>query len=375
MPRLEPPPGYTTATDAARRLGVTASLLSRYVNENKLKRYGPEKRVHKFYKVSEIEALAASERVFPYETGNWRDNPTTRFELATDEDMPTIVEISRHIFGDPPIPTETRLTWLHKNAETFHVLRTREGVIVGYASLLPLSKSTIDRFIRDEINAEQITNDDVYSFVPGKPMHLYIMAIGVDPRFSTAEKHEYGAALMRGIYNFLFDLASRGIVIETITARSYKPDGLRLLRKMGFAQLRSPVPGKDLFFVQVADSGFYLFMRYSELLKEWQRENQKSSPQHKNASRSLQTQGGSLPDNLVGWREFSRLHNIGQSTVQYDIEHGKLPTVLGKWKMGRTWVEKALDATGRARFYELYHDKLDKEGEPQFQACPDCPHT
>jgi len=280
MPRLQPPPGYTTASDAARRLGVSDSLLSRYVNEGKLGRYGPAERKHKFYKLSEIEALLAAERVFPYEPGNWRDNPTTRFEQATDEDIPAIVEISRRIFGDPVIPAETRLTWLHKNPETFHVLRSQAGEIVGYASLLPLSKMLIDRFIRDEIEASEITSDDVHSFMPGKPFHLYIMAIGVDPRFSTAEKHEYWAALMRGIYAFLFDLASRGIVIETITARSHKPDGLRLLRKMGFAQLRSPVPGKDLFFVQVADAGFYLFMRYSELLSEWQTHHELQGNNH-----------------------------------------------------------------------------------------------
>jgi hypothetical protein len=368
MPRLEPPPGYTTATDAARRLGISVPLLSRYVEQEKLHRYGPEKRVHKFYKLSEIETLLAAERVFPYAPGNWRDNPTTRFELATDEDMPTIVEISRHIFGDPPIPAAPRLAWLRKNPETFHVLRNQSGEIVGYASLLPLSKEMIDRFVRDEIEAEQITGDDVYSFIPGKPMHLYIMAIGVDPRFSTAEKHEYGAALMRGIYNFLFDLAERGIIIETITARSYKPDGLRLLRKMGFAQLRSPVPGKSLFFVQVKEAGFYLFDRYSELLKEWQRENQKSSPQHKNASRPAQTQGGALPDNLVGWRFFSRLHGIGESTTQAAIEAGRLQIVPGEWKVGRTTTKGALDQAGRAKFYTLYHDK------PQFKPCDNCPH-
>ena len=268
MPRLLPAPGYTTATDAACRLGVSDSLLSRYVAEGKLKRYGPAERKHKFYKISEIEALLAAERVFPYERGNWRDNPTTRFEQATEEDMPTIVEISRHIFGDPPIPAETRLAWLRKNPETFHVLRTQEGLIVGYVSLLPLSKTLVDRFVRDEIEASQITGEDVQCFIPGKPIHLYIMAIGADPQYSR-EKRRYGAALARGLFAFFFDLASRGIVIETITARSHLADGKRMLREMGFAQLRSPVPGKDLFFVQVADAGFYLFVRYSELLDEW----------------------------------------------------------------------------------------------------------
>ena len=368
MPRLQPPPGYTTASDAIARLGVSFALLSRYVEEGKLKRYGPERRTHKFYKISEIEALRAERHVFPYESGNWRDNPTTRFELATDEDMPAIVEISRRIFGDPTIPVETRLTWLHKNPETFHVLRNQAGQLVGYASLLPLSKMVIDRFVRDEIEASDITGDEVYSFVPGKPYHLYIMAIGVDPRFSTAEKHEYGAALMRGIYAFLFDLAEQGIEIETITARSHKPDGLRLLRKMGFAQLRSPVPGKDLFFVRVADAGFYLFVRYSELLSEWQQEHKRAS-RRKSPPELPQAQKTALPGGLVGWRAFSRLHGIGESTTQTAIEAGRLPIVEGEWPVGRVTVKGALDQAGRARFYDLYHDN------PHFKPCDECPHT
>ncbi len=64
MPRKQPPPGYITAGEAARILQVTDAMLTIYVRQGKLKRYGPETRKHKFYKLSEVEKLAEADRAF-----------------------------------------------------------------------------------------------------------------------------------------------------------------------------------------------------------------------------------------------------------------------------------------------------------------------
>jgi hypothetical protein len=346
MPRLQPPPGCTTARDAADRLGVSEALLSRYVKQGKLKRYGPEARQHKFYKISEIEALITAER-YVYMAGQWKLHPTTTFERATEQDMPAIVEISRLIFGDGAAPVATRLTWLRKNPETFFTLRCASGAIVGYASLLPMRRATIDRFIRDEIDAEDITAEEIERFEPGRLTHLYIMAIGIDPRLSTREKHEYGAALVRNLFAFFFDLAGRGVEIETLTARSHKPDGLRLLRKLGIPQLRSPVPGKSLFVVRVPDSGFPLFERYTELLREWQQSHQERArrpvavsplshtPQRVQAPTAprvpRQDTVTDLPSGTLTMQEFAAELGIARRTLleqvqKYDLPHTLLPS-------------------------------------------------
>jgi hypothetical protein len=249
------------------------AMFYRHVEQRHIKRHKPAGRTYGYYKQDDIEGLAQDLQYFyTYIPGSWKQNASSTFVQATEDDMPTIVEISRAIFntdGSAPIPAETRLAWLRKNPETFFVLRDHQDAsIVGYASILPLRAETIQQFIHDQIAAEDITADDVEIFVPGHPLHLYIMAIGIDPRHPTSEKHEYGARLVQGLFAFLLDLAGRGVAIETITARSYKPDGLRLLRKMGFPQLRSPVPGKALFVVNVEQSGFPLFVRYSETLAQ-----------------------------------------------------------------------------------------------------------
>jgi len=264
------PSGYMTSTEAIAKLG---KMLYRHVKEGRIRKIVPDGFKQGFYHIGDIEAILATEEYFTtYKRGDYRKHPSSTFELAREEDLPTIFEISAKIFSEPPL-LETRLVWLRKNPETFHVLRDQAGIVRGFSSLLPMRTDVLTKFIQDKIESEEIGADDVELYVPGKPIHLYIMAVAVDPICSTAEKHTYGSRLVSGIFSFLLDLAQRGVNIETITARTYKPDGLRLLRKLGFPQLRSPVPGKNLFSIRIADSGMPLFLRYSELLNQWKQDH------------------------------------------------------------------------------------------------------
>ncbi len=273
MPRKLPPPGLMTSKDAAAKLGVTPQMLSIYVKQGKLHREGPESRTHKFYIEAEVDALAETERAF-FEAG---DKPKKHlpayFALATAADMPTIVDIDKRTFQES-LSEETYLRWMQKNPETFFVLRDAGSKVVGFACLLPMKKETMQRFVRDEIELDDISPEEIDLFEPGKPLHLYIIALCIDPAFKQTAKHTYGASLVRGTFAFLLDLARRGVEIETITARTFTPDGIRLMRKMGIPQLRSPVPGKNLFEVRIPDSGFPILVHYSDLLAEWKRGHQ-----------------------------------------------------------------------------------------------------
>ena len=269
MPRPKPPEGYITAGEAAKRLNVNDAMISRYVKQGRLERYGPEERRHKYYKASEVQAIIDADRAF-FEAGDkHQEHLPSFFSLATADDMPTIVDIDKRTFHVDTLTEETYLRWLKRNPETFFVLRDIAKKVVGFACLLPMRKVTIDRFVRDEIGLNDISSGDIDPFEPGRPLHLYIIALCIDPAYKPAMKHTYGASLVRGVFAFILELAKRGVEIETITARTYKTDGIRLSRKMGMPQLRSPVIGKYLFSVRVADSGFPLLAHYNDLLAEW----------------------------------------------------------------------------------------------------------
>ena len=70
----------------------------------------------------------------------------------------------------------------------------------------------------------------------------------------------------------LIDLGKRGMVIETFTARSTKPDGVRLLRNMGFTQIPSITEKKD-FVLDVELPGAREVMHYKLALKEYELRN------------------------------------------------------------------------------------------------------
>jgi hypothetical protein len=285
LPRLQPAPGFITAKDAISMLDISDATLSQYVKRGWLKRYGPSGRKHKFYKLSEVEAIIAARNTFE----EYQEKLPAFFELATFEDIPTIVDIDERTFNvdqwaEPKESyiqwiAETYSHWFSKNPEAFSVLRDTAGKVVGYSIFLPLKKSIIDRFVRDEINMSDISSGDVDRFEPGKPLHIYVIALCVDSVYRTKQaKHGYGRRLVLGLLDFILDLARRGVEIETITARSYTPDGKRLLRDIGMTHLRSPIPGKELFSIQVPDSGFWALIRYSDLLEEWKREHNKGVP-------------------------------------------------------------------------------------------------
>lgn len=64
-----------------------------------------------------------------------------------------------------------------------------------------------------------------------------------------------------------------------------------------------------------------------------------------------------LEDDVVAWRSFARAHGIEESKqtkIQKAITSGRLPTVAGEWRRGKTPYTRALDEYGRRVFHELY---------------------
>ena len=282
--RGHPPVGYLTATQAKKKLGgISDGKFRSYIQEGKIERFLPPGMKQGFYKREDVEKLARELDSF------WERSTKaarTQFQLATPEDLPAIAAIDEQTFNAGKEDAEpkaaylrwiehTYLRWMTKNPHVFFVLRNSARKVVGFAALLPLKKETLDRFIRGEIGMAAIPTDDVELFAPGKPLHVYVIAVCIDPAYKATTKEQYGAMMVRGLFAHLLELAQRGVEIETITARNEKdkPDGKRLLQRLGIPQLRSPVPDMALFSVNVADSGYPLLVKYSDALAAWKQEH------------------------------------------------------------------------------------------------------
>jgi hypothetical protein len=268
MPQMKTGENYYTATQAKEILGVTHGMLYQYVRNGNLHPVTPPGKKQGIYLKKEVDRLANKLQAFFAVSEEGK--PSSTLEQAKEEDLPEIITISQRIFGDGPgVPSlESRREWLRKNPNTFYALKN-EGRIVGYTSILPLKQELVDKLVAETIRGKDITYDDVLTFTPGSHMSIYIMAIGTDPRLPHTEKHAYGLRLISGLMDFLVDLGYRGITVETITARSYKPDGIRLLRKIGFPELTSPVPDTRLFVINVKESGAPFIKKYKQAFNTW----------------------------------------------------------------------------------------------------------
>lgn len=263
MPRKQPPKDYYAATQVKQILDISDGMLHTYVQKGKLHRVVPEGRSQGFYPRKEVDKLANELKAFFAP-----EKPASVFMKASKEDMPECVALSSAIFGGLNIiPLEKRLEWLERNPDIDYVLRS-DGQMMGYTTLVPLKPEKIEKLLKEEEFSKNMPASEIQIFEPGKPLHVYIMAMGVRPGISRDEKRHYGSRLITGTMEAIIELGKKGVTIDTFVARSDTPDGINLLRHMGFTEIPSIIPGTRNFIIEVEKSGIPAIMQYKQALRE-----------------------------------------------------------------------------------------------------------
>ncbi len=97
--------------------------------------------------------------------------------------------------------------------------------------------------------------------------------------------------------------------------------------------------------------------------------SRQETSQSRQAAKRRERTTGPLPKRFVSLLAFARLHNIAESTIQTHMGMGLFPVERGTWTdTDGTEVKEALDAKGRAAFYQLYRSF------PHFLNCRHCSH-
>ena len=133
--------------------------------------------------------------------------------------------------------------------------------------MLPLKPEKIERILREEESSLDLETKDIGIFEPGKPTHLYMASIAITPGITLTEKRAYGSRLIAGLMDVLINLGRRGVILETIVARSNTADGIRLMRGIGFTEIPS-ITDKKNFLIEVEKSGIKEIMQYKQALRE-----------------------------------------------------------------------------------------------------------
>src|SRR6266699_5456033 len=192
---------------------------------------------------------------------------TAKFVKATEEDIPEAVALAAEVFGGlNTIPVEKRTAWLRKNPDIDYLLKQGDQ-LVGYLTFVPLRPETIEDLLTLKRYAKDLTADDILTYEPQQPVDIYGMAIGVKPGVSLSQKRLYGERLILGAKSVLLDLAKRGIIICRIIAHSFMPDGIRLMKHIGFTETPPKAPGLRDFMIDIESSGIPFLREYKEVLK------------------------------------------------------------------------------------------------------------
>ncbi len=260
---------YYTPKEARELLGMTYSGLQNQVNTGNLHPVTPPGRKQKVYPKKEVDELRVERETWSLSQQITRAAPPAKFVKATIDDMPQAVALADAVFGGVnTISLERRIAWLQKNPDMDYLLK-QEDQIIGYFSLVPLRPETIDDLLHKRRLAKDLTAEDILPYVPGETVDLYGMAIGVRSGVSLKQKRRWGEILLLGARHAIVDLGQRGIIIRFIRAHSTTPDGINLMRHIGFTEVVSSIPGMHDFVIDVEQSGLPFMMDYKAALAEW----------------------------------------------------------------------------------------------------------
>jgi hypothetical protein len=253
---------YYTAGETKQILGITNGILYNYADNGTLEKVYPPGSKQAVYKKSQVDQLARELHSF---TGARKKKPTQFKRVETREEMMACQEISQALFSVGRNTVDDRMQLLQKNPDTYHLLQD-EDQIIGYAAVMPLKPGRLDDVLRQEIPVK-IAVEDLEDFSTNRTIDVYLHAMGVKPGFSAGEKHAYGARLVSGIMDLLIQWGNQGVQIQTIAARSNMPDGLRLMKHMGFTEIIPYTPDRRTFVIDVQLSAIPFILAYKKALE------------------------------------------------------------------------------------------------------------
>ena|SRR2546429_7642824 len=269
MTESNPPKGYCTAQVARRRLGnISGGKLRTLVTNKKIERIVPELSGQGFYKIADIDKIIHDSTQNAIQGTN-KDMPGARFQPATKEDMPGIIDLICSIWGGSDTSAK-RNAWIDKNPQSTFVVKSK-GRIVGHIAILPLAEEKIWQMLNQDRPESfgVIDAEDVLPFEVGKPANLFLLSM-CSQKAGILERSRaiWGSQIVRGIFRHIEDLGERGIPVNLVAAKSDMKDGIDLLKHIGFTQLE-PKAGNKNFVVRVGESGLDFAMKHKAAYAEW----------------------------------------------------------------------------------------------------------
>jgi hypothetical protein len=254
---------YYSAQKAEEVLGMTYSALRNQVIAGNISAKTPRGRRQLHYRAKDVDQLAREINIY---TVQRQHKPSEFKRVETRKEMEKCQEISQAIFNMGPETVDDRMQIIAKNPNTYFML-TNEGQIVGYAAIIPLKLGKLNKVLGETIPVD-IPIEYISDFKQEKEIDLYFRVIAIRPGLTIGEKRLYASRLIAELINVIIDFGRKGIKIKTAAARSNTPDGIRLLRGIGFTEIKPLTPDRRTFIINIKESGIPFILQYKEALQE-----------------------------------------------------------------------------------------------------------
>lgn len=341
------------------------------------------------YNLADIQAIARR-RQEGRQRKPYKQRPApVLLDWLAPEDIPAILRLDQLVFNELDLASAQRyMEWSEKNPQlamcAFNPKSNRQEML-AYVAALPLDESVILQIMRDERPETSITKEEIQSYdapgaytllansavcLPEHPDLLYrVLARMIEAwverypeRFVTRiyaqSWSERGDQLIQHFFmSPRYDLASNAFMLDLA-----RPGSARMIQRFQRA-LAQKAPLPEELTVPYAPA---LLSSSPQPPRQLQPQERHTQPRRE-ASEKQEDIIWLTPD-LVAWRSFARAHGIHENTVGKAIKSGRLPSVAGEWHIGRTIYREALDAAGRAAFWQQYHEHR------SFTPCSACPH-
>jgi hypothetical protein len=254
---------YYTVAEAKKILGITNEMLYNYVENGALERVVTPGKKQGVYNRNQVDQLARELQSFMIQK---KRKPTQFKRVETREEMAQTQEISQALFGVGNNLVDDRMEILKRNPHTYYMIKDEDQTI-GYTAIWPLKPGKLNNLLSQKIPVK-VSPEDIATFDKKEPIDIYLDVMGIKPGFTIAEKHSYGSRLVAGLMGIIIEWGKRGVVINTIAARSNMPDGIRLMRKLGFTEVSPLTPERRTFIIDVEKYAMPLMQQYKKALEE-----------------------------------------------------------------------------------------------------------
>jgi hypothetical protein len=133
--------------------------------------------------------------------------------------------------------------------ETWRIVFAPPNQIVGYWHFVPLFEDTYQAARAGELRDSEITTDKVKVFeLPGS-YKIYLVSIGLLPRFRRTKAFKL---LLNSLFDVLLTLGRDGILIDSVLANAFTTSGTAMCRTFGMHHLRSHLERGEVFEADMA---------------------------------------------------------------------------------------------------------------------------